>query len=83
MEAISKMLYEYVNAKQITIPEHPGIAQAVKAQIEIGVKLLPRGLLATHWITVLEEFSVDKPDQKIASLLKSIWIDFTERQFGR
>ena len=79
MEAISKLLYEYVNAKRLSIPDHPGIAQAVKAQIDIGIKLLPRGFLATQWITVLEEFSVDKPDQKIASLLKSIWIEFTDK----
>ena len=54
MEALSKLLYDYINRNQGTIPQHPDIAQATGAQIDIGVSLLPRGYVAKEWITVLK-----------------------------
>lgn len=79
MEAVTRILYEYTNALPTTIPDHPQIAAAVRAQQEIGVHLLPRGFLARSWTDVLEDFSVEHPDRKISGLLKAIWSEFTDQ----
>ena len=79
MEAISMLLYDYVNGNQAHTPQQPDIARATKAQLDIGISLLPRGFLAEEWIVVLETFSVEKPERKLARLLKAIWVDFTDK----
>ena len=79
MEAVTLILYEYTNALPTTIPDHPQIAAAVRAQQEIGVHLLPQGFLARSWTDVLEDFSVEHPDRKISGLLKAIWSEFTDQ----
>ena len=79
METITKILYEYTNGLAPTTPAHPGLANAVEAQRNIGIHLLPRGFIATKWTDVLEEFSIDNPDRKISCLLRMVWLDFTEQ----
>ena len=79
MEALSKLIYDYTNAKTPSIPAHQGIATAVRAQIRIGLHLLPQGFIATEWIQVIEDFSIGRPERKVASILKTLWLDFTDQ----
>ena len=79
MEALSKMIYEYTNAKTPSIPVHEGIATAVNAQLKIGINLLPRGFIAKEWIQVIEDFSIERPERKVTAILKMLWLDFTDQ----
>lgn len=79
MEAICRMLYDFVPLRGPTIPEHPSLARAVKSQISLGVRLLPRGFLSNQWLEALRDFGVEHPERKIASLLKLIWFEFTDK----
>jgi hypothetical protein len=58
---------------------HPGLRRAREAQVKIGRRLLPRGILAREWTVVLEEFSVPEVERKISRLLKILWFDYTHK----
>lgn len=78
LDAIIQLLQAQLDASEPTLPSHPQIRRAVESQIQIGIHLLPRRFISRHWITVLEEFQVKFPRAKITSLLRSIWIDFSD-----
>jgi hypothetical protein len=79
IEALSELLYALVHESEVTIPEHPGIAAAVQAQLSVGLHLLPRGFIVTHWLNLLEEFGVQHPESRMSGLLKRIWLEFTDQ----
>jgi hypothetical protein len=79
MEAICSLLYAFIHETEVTIPEHPGIAAAVKAQLSVGLRLLPRGYLVTDWLDVIEEFGVQNPESRLSGLLKRLWLEFTDQ----
>lgn len=79
MEAFSGLLYAFIHGTEVHLPEHPGIAAAVEAQLEIGLRLLPRGYIATTWLEILEEFGTQNPDSRLSGLLKRLWMDFTNQ----
>ena len=79
MEAICNLLYSFIHDTEVTIPEHPGIATAVKAQLSVGLRLLPRGYLVTEWLDVIEEFGTQNPESRLSGLLKRLWLEFTDQ----
>lgn len=79
IEAISGLLYALVHETKVPVPEHPGIAAAVHAQLSVGLHLLPRGFIVTRWLDLLEEFGIQHPERKLSGLLKRIWLEFTDQ----
>jgi hypothetical protein len=61
------------------IPDHPSLAKAVRSQMAIGTRLLPRGFISLEWLKCLKDFGVqEQPEQKLSKLLRLIWFDFTD-----
>lgn len=79
MEALCRLLYDFVHGLHPQIPEHPSIATAVRSQIDIGIRLLPRGFVSVEWLRAMEDFGVDRPAQKFSKILKLIWFEFTDK----
>lgn len=78
MEALSRMLYDFVHSNTPTVPDQPSLAAAVQSQITLGTHLLARGILSKHWLITLKEFGVEHPERKITAVLKLIWFNFTD-----
>lgn len=78
VEAILQLLIDFSEESTPTPPSHPQILSAVQSQMEIGIKLLPRGFISKQWLQLLEHFDVKRPRTKITSLLRAIWIDYTD-----
>jgi hypothetical protein len=78
METLCRLLIDYMAGAIPTIPEHEGIAVAVASQIQIGVHLLPRGIISVQWKHLLHDFSVEHPDRAITGFLRTIWNDFVD-----
>ena len=79
MESLSGLLYAFIHGTEVTIPEHPGIVAAVEAQLAIGLRLLPRGYLVSHWLEVVEDFGALNPESLLAGLQKRLWLEFTDQ----
>lgn len=79
MEVLCRLLYDFVHGLHPQIPEHPSIATAVRSQIDIGIRLLPRGFVSVEWLRAMEDFGVDRPAQKFSKILKLIWFEFTDK----
>ena len=79
MEAMSSLLYAFIHGTEVTIPEHPGIAAAVTAQLAVGLRLLPRGYLVTSWLNVIEEFGTQNTESQLSNLLKRLWLEFMDQ----
>ena len=52
---------------------------AVEAQLAIGLRLLPRGYLVSHWLEVVEDFGALNPESLLAGLQKRLWLEFTDQ----
>jgi hypothetical protein len=78
METICRLIYDFVHGLRSPMPEHPSLGTAVRSQIDIGIRLLPRGFISVKWLHALEDFGVERPAQKFSKLLKMIWFDFTD-----
>ena len=78
MEAICRLLYDFVHGRHPQIPDHTSIAAAVRSQMAIGIRLLPRGFISIKWLHAMEEFGVERPAQKFSKLLRLIWFEFTD-----
>ncbi len=78
MEAIRKLLSHHCDGTPPIIPQHPGLARAVQDQLRIGLHLLPRGLISTQWLLLLQEYAVEHPDRAISGFLKTLWLDFID-----
>ena len=78
MEAICRMLYDFVHAREPVIPDHPGIAEAVQSQLRVGMNLLPRGFLSATWYDLMHDFGVPYPERKLSGILKLLWFEFTQ-----
>jgi hypothetical protein len=79
MEAVCRLLLDHMTGAAPTIPNHGGIAEAVTSQIQIGLHLLPRGIISAKWKDLLHELSVEHPDRAITGLLKTLWNDFVDK----
>ena len=79
MEAVCRLLLDHMAGAVPTIPDHEGIAAAVTSQLQIGLHLLPRGIISAKWKDLLDEFSVEHPDRVIAGFLKTLWNDFVDQ----
>ena len=79
MEALCRLLLDHMAGAAPTIPDHEGIATAVTSQIQIGLHLLPRGIILVQWKRLLHDFSVEHPNRAIAGLLKTMWNDFVDK----
>ena len=78
METLSRILYDLIHGNVSTVPDHPSLARAVRSQMMIGTRLLPRGFIAKDWLECLKDFGVQQPEQKMSKLLKLIWFEFTD-----
>jgi hypothetical protein len=78
-DALYGLVFAYVMSTEPPTHSHPGIAQAIAAQIRIGIELIPRGFLAQEWTTLLETFSVERADGKMMKVLSTLWLDFTDQ----
>lgn len=78
METICRLLYDLIHGNVSTVPDHPSLARAVRVQMTIGARLLPRGFIAKEWLECLKDFGVQQPEQKMSKLLKLIWFEFTD-----
>ena len=78
-EALYDLLFAYIQNNEPPTNSHPEIAQAMAAQVRIGLQFIPRGFLAQEWITLLETFSVERSDGKMRKVLSIIWLDFTDQ----
>lgn len=79
MEALCKLLMEYMAGTTPEVPTHEGLARAVTSQSEIGLHLLPRGIISVEWTRLLQDFSVEHPDRVMAGFLKTIWLDYVDQ----
>lgn len=78
MEALCRLLYDFIHSNTVTVPVHPTLEVSVRSQISLGIRLLPRGILSEQWLTALQEFlGVDHPERK-KGLLKLVWFEFTD-----
>ena len=78
-EALYDLLSAYLTNTAPVVPSHPEIAQAVTAQIRIGIEFMPRGFLAREWTTTLESFQVERAEGKLKKVLNNLWLDFTDQ----
>ena len=78
-EALYGLLFAYVKGTEPPSHSNPQIAQAIAAQIRIGIEFIPRGFLARDWTTVLENFSVERADSKMGKVLTNMWLEFTDQ----
>ena len=77
LEALWTIIHDFCEGQATTLPQHPQIREAVTAQLDIGINLLPRGFLSTRWLYLLEEFGVERPQSKITLFLHTLWFSFT------
>jgi hypothetical protein len=54
------------------------LRDAIEAQTQIGIHLLPRGYFAKQWLSVLESFRCEHADRKLASFIYFIWTEVTD-----
>jgi hypothetical protein len=78
METVCRLLYDLIHGNNWNTPEHPSLAKAVRSQIDIGIRLLPRGFISAEWLECLKDFGVQLPEQKMSKLFRLIWFDFTD-----
>jgi hypothetical protein len=82
-EALYGLLFAYVKGTEPPSHSNPQIAQAMAAQIRIGIEFIPRGFLARDWTTVLENFSVERADSKMGKVLTTCGSNLQIRYGGR
>ena len=58
METICRLLYDLVHGNVSIIPEHPSLARAVRSQMDVGTRLLPRGFISVEWLECLKDVKI-------------------------
>ena len=77
-DTIRALLRSYFNEQVYTYRRHNRpIMDAITAQTQIGLHLLPRGYFAKHWLRALESLRCEHAERKLASLINFIWTDIT------
>lgn len=78
LDGIFSLLTSYLHNTSPTRPADLGIARAWDAQSRIGISMLPRGFVSSHWILALEEQGCPHPHRKMASMVYHLLLDFTD-----
>ena len=79
MDTILLLLQAYfTGSPPPTSSSSPHITLALETQVQIGLRFLPRGFLATHWIAALEAHGCPFPYRTLAALIHTLWIDITD-----
>jgi hypothetical protein len=56
----------------------PELLPTWMAELDIGFHMIPHGFLSREWITALGNLGCTHPHRKLAKLVYTIWIDFTD-----
>ena len=75
-----EVMRKYLNNKTnyISSVYIPAVKEAIKQQLNIGMKYFPRGFLARGWLTALEDSGTPNPDRKMNLLQSMVWDVITE-----
>ena len=78
VDTLTQLLQDYTLNRPPTLPQHDQLRRAVESQLQIGVRMLPRGFLSKQWVDLLADFSISFPARKMSGFLWLLWLDFVE-----
>ncbi len=77
-DALLQILWDYTSGSTPVLPRTPCVRRAVESQLQIGIRMFPRGFLSLKWTDLLTDLSIPFPMRKMAGFLKLLWLDFVE-----
>jgi hypothetical protein len=75
IEVLSGLLNEYFTGDEFSPHTDTHLLVAVQDQRDIGLQMIPRGLLASSWIDAMEVMGCPHPHRKLMSLIHFLWLD--------